>query len=121
MSVKISGTLPTDDRNGLGPIARPLVDDPESVHVVVALVSCKTITTDIDSGDVVPTARIRAIEAFTAQTADAKELRRLWRRQMERRTGQVELPLEIEQELDSLTAELDRQDEQAPTEGDAES
>lgn len=112
MSAKLSSSLPADDRNGLGALARALIDHPEEVHVMVALVDCKSITTDVDSGDVVPTARIRAVEAFTSQTADAKELRRLWRRQLERRTGQVELPLELERELDKL-------DYTSPANGDA--
>lgn len=109
MSVTLSGSLPADDRNGIGALSAALVSDPEAVHVVVALVDCTKITTKVESGDIVPTARIRAIEAFVGHTADAKELRRLWRRAFERRTGQVELPLEVERELESLSGETDEQ------------
>lgn len=108
MSVTLSGSLPNDDRNGIGALSAALVDDPEAVHVIVALVDCTKITTKVESGDIVPTARIRAIEGFTGHTADAKELRRLWRRQFERRTGKVELPLEVERELDALGATDDQ-------------
>lgn len=103
MSVNLSGSLPNDDRNGFGTVSAALVDDPEARHIIVAIVNCKKITTDVDTGDVVPTARICAIEAFRGETADAKELRRLWRRAFERRTGKVELPLELERELDAIT------------------
>lgn len=103
MSASISGSLPNDERNGLGFISSDMVDNPEGTHVIVALVDCTKITTKVESGDVIPTARIRAIEGFTSESADGKELRRLWRRAFERRTGKVELPLELERELDALT------------------
>jgi hypothetical protein len=102
MSVTLSGGLPGDERNGIGAISAALVDNPEQVQVIVALVDCTKITTKIDTGDVIPTARIRAIEGFTVETADGKELKRLWRRAFERRTGKVELPLEVERALDDL-------------------
>lgn len=102
MSVKITSKLPSDERNGLGAISAALVGNPEGTHVIVAIVDCHRITTDCDTGDIIPTARIRAIEGFIGSTADAAELRRLWRRQFERRTGQTELPLEMERALDDL-------------------
>ncbi|MGH3834162.1 MAG: hypothetical protein ACRDSF_00440 [Pseudonocardiaceae bacterium] len=106
MSVSLAGNLPADDRNGLSALAGCLVDDPQAVHVVVALVDCVKITTKVESGDVVPTARVRAIEPIGAH-ADAGEMRRLLRRAYERRTGKVELPLELERELDALAGDED--------------
>ena len=35
-----------------------------SIHVVIALVDCKRITTDVDSGDTAPDARIRRVEVI---------------------------------------------------------
>lgn len=101
MSLRMSGRLPVDDRNGLVSIARELVDDPERVHVVIALVDTLKVTTNIESGDVVPTVRVRAIEPI-GETTDAYELERLLRRAYERRTGHVELPLELERELEAI-------------------
>lgn len=92
MSVTLAGSLPDDDRNGLTEIARSLVDDPEHVHVIVALVDCTKITTKVESGEQVPTARIRAIEPIEA-AADAAEAERLLHRTYARRTGMLELPL----------------------------
>jgi len=103
MSVTLSGALPGDDRNGIAAIATALIDQPKAVHVVVALVSCSKITTKPRTGEVVPTAEIMAVEAFTAATEDAVELQRLLRRQHERRTGKTELPLELEKALDEIT------------------
>lgn len=100
-AISMSGSLPGDDRNGLASIVRELVDDPDEVHVAICLVDTKKITTDVESGDVVPTVRVRAIEPIR-DTADATEMERLLRRAYERRTGQVELPLELERELDGI-------------------
>lgn len=102
MSVKLGTKLPQGDQNGLPAISAALCDNPEQVHVAVILLDCSKITTDTDNGDVIPTARIRAIEPINGTTADAKEIRRLIRRAYEQRTGQVELPLEMEQELGAL-------------------
>ena len=100
-ALKMSAGLPGDDRNGLAPIVRRLVDDPEDVHVAVVLLDTTKVTTDVETGDVVPTVRIRAIEPIE-ETSDSAELERLLRSAYERRTGQVELPLELERELEAL-------------------
>lgn len=101
MTVHLSGALPVGDTNGLGSISGKLCDDPESVHVAVVLLDCSKITTNTDNGDIVPTCRIRAIEPV-GTTEDAEEMRRLLRRAYERRTGKVELPLDMEKELENL-------------------
>ena len=102
MSVHLSRSLPSDDRNGLPAIAAPLIDTPDRTHVIVALVRTKEIRTVPSTGDVVPTAELVAIEAFNGAHPDASELERLLRRQHERRTGKIELPLELEKALDDL-------------------
>lgn len=97
MTVSLSASLPTGDYNGLGALACHLVADPPgTMHVIVALVDCAQITTKVDSGATVPTARIRAIEGFRGTSDDAQDLRKLWRRAYELRTGQAELPLELD-------------------------
>lgn len=108
-ALKLSAGLPADDRNGLAPIVRRLVDDPHDVHVAVVLLDTVKVTTDVETGDVVPTVRVRAVEPIE-QTDDSRELERLLRRAYERRTGQVELPLELERELDALREALDGDD-----------
>lgn len=94
MSVKLSGTPPKDDRNGLGAISAALLENPEARHMIVCVVDCSKITTDMDNGDVVPSARIRAVEAFPASSRRAKELHRLWQAAYEDRTGKTPLPLD---------------------------
>jgi hypothetical protein len=116
----MSPALPKGETNGIDVIAAQLVNEPETVHVIVALVDCSKMTTDVDTGATVPTARIRAVEAFPGKTADAAEIRRLWRRALERRTrtDQTELPLELEQALDAL--EPAEPDQPGPTAADTQ-
>ena len=61
---KLTSALPKGEANGLSALDRDLIDSPSSIHVVIALVDCKKITTDVDSGDVEPVARIRRIEVI---------------------------------------------------------
>lgn len=116
----MSASLPGDDRDGLASLARQLVDDPSQVHVVVALVDCTKITSKVESGDVIPTARIRAIEPIGTH-ADALEMRRLLRRAYERRTGKVELPLELEYALEEIEQAIADADDERPPEPGEES
>ncbi|WP_158884084.1 hypothetical protein [Amycolatopsis anabasis] len=118
MSVKLAPALPADDRNGMPSIAASLIDHPDDVHVAVLLVRTKEIRTNVRTGDVVPTAEILAAEAFTGATADAATLHRLLRRQHERRTGKVELPLELEEAIDALRPTTS--DEQAEPEPESD-
>jgi hypothetical protein len=97
---KLSATLPDD--HGLGAIARQLVDEPETVHVVLALVDTKKITTDVDSGDAEATARIRQLEVIAGE--DLQWVERAMRRARERRTGATMLPIELEDDLSQALA-----------------
>jgi hypothetical protein len=106
MSAKLASALPKGANDGLSPIADALVDQPHRVRVVLALVDCKSITTDADTGDVIPTARIRRIEAIT-DTDDGKRLVRLIQRAYERRTGATVLPLDLEDDLSAAFDGLD--------------
>ncbi|WET79260.1 DNA translocase FtsK [Amycolatopsis sp. QT-25] len=94
MSVSLSGRLPKDDKNGISMIGAALLDDPTSTHLVVAIVTTQKVTQDIESGEVIPTARIVACEAFPGSSADAKSLRRVWREAYEKRTGQQAIPFD---------------------------
>lgn len=104
MSVTLAGALPEGEGNGLAAIARELVENPERVHVVIALVDCSKITTKTDSGDVLPTARIRRIEAIT-DPEDGHRMRLLLRREYERRTGKAVLPFDFERDMQAAFGE----------------
>lgn len=105
---KLSSALPQGDGNGLAAIARALIDTPHEVHVVVALVDCKSSAIDHDSGEVVPTARVRRIEVVDDHD-DKQIATQMMRRTLERRTGQVVLPLDLENDLKAAFGNVDPQ------------
>jgi hypothetical protein len=105
-TVRFSGKLPEGDRNGLAAIAPALVNSPDDTHVAIVVLQTTHLSTDIKGGGTTPTVALVAIEPIT-QSTDAKEVERLLRRQLERRTGQTEIPIELERELEALAADID--------------
>ena len=71
---KLGSSLPKGEANGMQALARQLIDEPEKVHVVVMLVDCKKITTDVDNGDVDATWVERVVIPLVT---DADELARM--------------------------------------------
>ena len=101
--VKLSSALPDD--HGLAAVAEQLIGEPDRLHVVVALVKTKKLTTDVDSGEVDPTAHIKRIEVVAGDSDETKRLMQIMRRQHERRTGNTVLPLDLEDDLRSVFGE----------------
>lgn len=101
---KLASSLPSGEANGLASLARKLIDNPAEVHVVIALVDCKSVTTDVDSGDITPTARIRRIEPITG---DRDLVAKVMRRAMEERTGKTVLPFSLEEDLRTAFGAID--------------
>lgn len=118
MSVRMSGAMPTGSTNGLASLAHAITEHPDTVRVAIILFDAIKLAHDVSSGDIVPTVRVRAIEPIWAHETDVAELRRLMRRAYERRTGQVELPLDMERELESLTLDPDPDHEDKGTDID---
>lgn len=94
--IKLAPQLPKGTGNGLDPIIADLCDRPENTQVIIAIVDCKEIKTDTDTGEVIPTMRIRRVEAITGP--DANTARRMFHRATERRTGHEALPFGLVQE-----------------------
>ncbi len=92
---KLSSNLPPGAGHGLNLLHDELVDNPQAIHVVIALIDCKDVKTDSDSGEITPTARFRRIEVVDPADRDAAQ--RIMARALERRTGQTVLPFELEQ------------------------
>lgn len=115
----ISARLPGGEGNGLVSIFGELIDNPDSKHVVIAILDCKKVTIDTDTGDHVPTARIRRIEVVSG--ADAEPCRRLLERAFEQRTGKAVLPFELEQDVREAFGDalLPDDDTEHPRERDA--
>lgn len=102
---KLASSLPGGDANGLTAIARGLIDNPHEIHVVVALVDCKRTTTDNDTGEIVPTARIRRVEVIGG--ADKDLAAKMMRRALESRTGKTVLPFDLEEDLRAAFGGID--------------
>lgn len=99
MSVKIASALPkSEEHNGLTAVRDILLSEPTSLHVCVIVADCSKITTDVDTGDAIPTARIRLIEVVDDPEAKQR-LQQYARRAREQRTGKTVLPLDLEDEL----------------------
>lgn len=94
--IKLAPQLPKGMAYGLDPIVADLCDRPDNTQVVIAIVDCKEIKTDTDTGEIIPTMRIRRVEAITGP--DAQTVRRMFHRATERRTGREALPLGFVQE-----------------------
>ena len=108
-ALSLSSKLPADDQNGLPAILTELINDPNGLHVAVVVIGVDKIVVTPRTGEKVPRVQVYAIEPMTV-TADAAELKRLLRRAAERRTGQIELPLELEKLIDSLDPGNDETD-----------
>lgn len=116
---KLSPSLPEGDRNGLGAISAALCDAPHSPHVILAVVDCKSVTTDMDTGEIRPTARILRVEAVSVD--DHAQAEQLMRRSLERRHGAAMLPYDTEKELTDLFTEVGLDKDSPGTEGGADS
>lgn len=106
---KLSGSLPSGDGNGLTEVTSAMLNDPGRLHVAIAIVDCSKITTNTDTGEVTPTARIRRIEVVTDE--DRKVAEGLMRRALDQRTGREALPYDLEQELKGVFEDMSVEDD----------
>ncbi len=103
--IKLAGKLPKGDADGLSQLAGALVENPHKVHVAILLMDCKQVTTDQDTGDTIPTARIRRVEVVRRE--DLSQAEKLVRRALEERSGTTVLPMELEDEITAAFADID--------------
>lgn len=88
---KLSSSLPKEyEDDGLGSINIDLVKRPTDTQMVVAMIDCKSVTRDIDTGIDIATARILHIEPLREHEAD--QARELLQNAQERRTGRRAIP-----------------------------
>lgn len=99
---KRSGSLPKE--NGLTQINSLMVNDPQQGYLVVGIVRPSKITTDVDTGQAEATATLHRLEVITG--SDLMTADQLIRRAAERRTGMQELPIDMEDELTKLLADV---------------
>lgn len=97
--MNLSGKLPEEDANGLAALAGKFLEEPDAMHVVIAIIDVQKLTTSVDTKATSPTLRIRRIEPLLHN--DLGTARRLLERAFEMRTGKAMLPIELEDELEA--------------------
>jgi hypothetical protein len=103
-TVKSNALLPKGEENGLYAVASELIADPKKYRAVIAIVDCRRVSTDLDSGEEAATIRIRRAEVVLPADLGAAE--RLIRRALEHRTGQTTLPLDLEEEIEATFRDM---------------
>lgn len=94
--VKLSSKLPGDGEiNGLDAQAAWLEDHPDELLVCIAYVDTQKLTIDTDTGEHVPTVRVRRIEPLGTLDQVGKPVRAALAAAEEKRTGRSAIPFEI--------------------------
>lgn len=69
--MKLSSGLPEGIDNGLTTIDSEVIANPEKDYLIIGVVTGHKLTTDVESGDVVPTVKLVQVEAVTDPTQGA--------------------------------------------------
>jgi len=102
--VKRNALLPKGEGNGLVEIAGDLLKDMTRMRVVIGFVNCKRKAVERD-GTEQATVEFHRVEVLLP--GDLAEAERLLRRALESRSGQEQLPLELEDEISAAFKDLD--------------
>ena len=94
--VKLAAQLPGDfETNGLDAQASLLLDGPKELLVAVVWLDVAKVTEDVDSGDRVPTVRVRRIEPLGDVGDVSDAVRDLVGTAVSKRTGRAPIPFDI--------------------------
>jgi len=94
--VRLSSKLPGDvETNGVDALADALVKDPARIRYGVVWFDAAKVTEDTDSGDVIPTMRVRRIEPIGDADAVLPELATIVEDAVRARTGRSPIPFAI--------------------------
>ena len=102
--VKLGSKLPGDlEVNGLDQMAQELVANPKTLRAGFVLFDTVKVTDDTDTGDRIPTVRVRRFEPLGDADDISAELRAAYFKAVEKRTGKSALPLDIVEVVDEGT------------------
>ncbi|WP_020385941.1 hypothetical protein [Kribbella catacumbae] len=94
-SVKLAGRLPgSTENNGLLSVVQELIDSPKADRMFVIWADVLKITEDVETGDHVPTLRVKRIEPMGEVDAASQALRELVMQAAEARLGHTPLPFD---------------------------
>lgn len=95
-AVKLSSKMPGDfETNGIDAQAGHLVDEPDELRIAVIWYDTQKVTIDTDSGDHVPTIRVRRIEPLGTADAVSSAIRDAVQEAVGKRTGRTPIPFDI--------------------------
>lgn len=94
--VKLSSAMPGDfETNGLDQHVDWLLDNPKDLMVCAVWIDVKSVIVDTDSGDHIPTVRVRRIEPLGEVGAVSEKIREAIQDAVEKRTGRTPIPFDI--------------------------
>lgn len=94
--VKLGSKLPGDfEVNGLDAQVDYLLDNPKDLMLAVVWLDVQKVTVDTDSGDHIPTVRVRRIEPIGAVGQVSEAVVKLVGDAFEERTGRKPIPMDI--------------------------
>lgn len=94
--VKLSSAMPGDfEVNGVDAMAEALTLGPKTLRCAVVWFDVKDIKQDVDTGEYVPTIRLRRIEPLGDADDVTKTIRKEVEAAMERRTGRTPIPWDV--------------------------
>ena len=100
--VKLGSKMPGDfEVNGLDALADELVGDPQMLRAGFVVFDTGKIETNPDTGEQVPTVRVRRFEPLGAADEISQALREAYTEAVEARTGRKALPLDVVEVVDA--------------------
>lgn len=94
--VKLSSKLPGDfETNGVDALAADLTDSPKTVRIAVIWFDAARVVVDTDTGEHVPTIRVRRIEPLGDADEVSQAIRDTVGEAMEKRTGRTPIPFDV--------------------------
>lgn len=94
--VKLSSKLPGDfEVNGIDQQVEELIDEPKALRIAVVWYDTLKVTMDTDSGDQIPTIRVRRIEPLGVADDVTDAIKKTVSKAMQERTGRTPLPFNI--------------------------
>lgn len=100
--VKLGSKMPGDwEVNGLDNIVDDLTEDPKQLRAGFVVFDVEKITVDADSGNQVPTVRVRRFEPLGKADEISAAIRDAYTKAVETRTGRTALPLDIVEVLET--------------------
>jgi len=94
--VKLAAMLPGDfETNGIDQHVGRLLEHPDRLMVAVVWLDTKSVRIDTDSGDHIPTVRVRRIEPLGDVDKVSPKIRELVQAAVQERTGRTPIPFDV--------------------------